>query len=303
MTIARLNAEFGLDGHLSFAVGRGGFPVIRIANSSARAEICVYAGQVLSYLPVGEAQDLLFVSAAAHFAAGKAIKGGIPVCWPWFGADPQHQGRGAHGFARNRLWTVVATEALGRGETRVLLGLLPSDETRRLWPQAFALQLEILVGASLSVALRTRNTGERTLSITQALHTYFNIGDIDRVRVLGLEEVGYLDKASDGDAGPGTQSGALKIQTEVDRIYTEVHYPLVIEDRAHGRRIRIDAEGSHTAVVWNPWQRIAAQMSDLEAADYLRFLCVETANTADEVIAVSPGGEYVLRSRYSVERL
>ena len=136
MTIDQLNSEYAIPGQVEFMAGRGGFPLVRINNGKARALVSVYAGQVLSYQPAQQAQDLLFLSDAAYFQAGKAIKGGIPVCWPWFGPDPEDRGRGAHGFARNRPWTLRATETLADGDTRITLGLLDSGETRAIWPGA-----------------------------------------------------------------------------------------------------------------------------------------------------------------------
>lgn len=301
MTIASLETEFGLEGQLAVVEGQGGFPLIRVENEQASALISVYAGQVLSYRPAGEAQDLLFVSKAAYYAEGKAIKGGIPVCWPWFGADPENRGRPAHGFVRNRAWNLIGTAATADGGTQVVMGLAATDETRGIWPHEFELTLEILVGRTLDVAMETRNKGGEVFSITQALHTYFLTGDIGGVSVLGLDATDYLDKT--GDGGCRTQSGVVTVSAEVDRIYTGVRYPLVVEDKALGRRIRIEAGGSSTAVVWNPWQEIAARMADLDDDDYTRFICVETANAADEVIQVPPGEVCRLSATYSIERL
>ena len=300
MTIASLNQAFGLDGQLTFITGEGGFPLIRVENRQASALISVYAGQVLSYRPAGEAHDLLFVSEAAYYAEGKAIKGGIPVCWPWFGADPENRGRPAHGFVRNRAWNVLGTGTTDAGETRITLGLEATDATRVLWPHEFALSLEILVANTLSVTLETQNRGGQAFNVTQALHTYFHTGEIDQVSVLGLDATDYLDKAGDGSCK--RQSGPVTVTGEVDRIYTGVRYPLVIDDRALGRRIHIDAAGSTTAVVWNPWQAIAAGMADLDDNDYTRFICVETANAADEVVQVSPGAACRLSATYRIER-
>lgn len=301
MTIETLNSEFGLAGQLTFVSGPGGFPQIRVDNAQATALISVYAGQVLSYRPAGEAEDLLFVSNKAYYADGKAIKGGVPVCWPWFGPDPDSQGRPAHGFVRNRLWNVLGTAAGDDGATQVRLGLAATEETRKLWPHEFGLTLEITVGSSLSLTLATHNRGSEAFSITQALHTYFHTGDIGRVAVLGLDGADYLDKAGDGSCK--RQSGAVTVAAEVDRIYTGISYPLLIEDRDLRRRIRIDAGGSRTAVVWNPWQDIAARMDDLGDSDYTRFICVETANAAAEVIRVPPGETCRLSASYSSEPL
>ena len=303
MDIEALNAEHGIDGILRFTEGRGGLTVIEIVNAKATAMISPYAGQVLAYRPVDAADDLLFVSQRAYFAEGKAIKGGIPICWPWFGADPEAKGRPAHGFVRTWPWQVLATESLADGSTRVQLGIADDGYTRAIWPQYFNLLVEILVGATLSVALVTRNAGDRPFTITQGLHTYFKVGDAGRVRVEGLDGCSYIDKAAGGGDAVIRQEGQLAFQREVNRIYEDVPPVLTIVDPTLDRRIRVESEHSRTAVVWNPWVETAKAMEDLEDQDYRRFVCVETVNTASEVIEIPPGQDYRLAARYSIEPL
>jgi len=298
MTITQLNNTHAIPGQLEFIQGKGDLPVASIRNSKARALVSVYAGQVLSYQPAGQAHDLLFTSDAAYFQQGKAIKGGIPVCWPWFGPDPEDSGRPAHGFVRNRPWTVHTTETLADGDTRITLGLVDSPDTRAIWPYAFDLALQVTVGNGLRVELITHNTGNRPFTITQALHSYFNIGSIGQVQVLGLEDTDYLDKARDGNRH--TQSGAIHFDREVDRIYLGTQPGLVIDDAAYGRRIGITSTGSRTAVVWNPWAEISADMADLMNDDYRHFVCVETANAATNSIEVEAGGEHRLVAEYGL---
>ncbi len=301
MSIEQLNTQYGLAGHLKFVEGQSGFPFIEIRNKSAKALISVYSGQVLSFQPVAEPEDVLFLSKQAYYQAGKAIKGGIPICWPWFGPDPEGLGRPSHGFVRNRLWTVLGTESVTDSETKVTLGLADTAETQTLWPQSFELAIEISVGNTLTVELVTRNRGDRAFSITQALHTYFKVGDISQVQVLGLENTQYLDKVDGGVQK--TQQGAVAITQEVDRVYTDVQGELVIEDAGLGRRIRITSDGSKTAIVWNPWAKICSEMADLDNDDYKSLICVETANAANEVVDVAPHSEYRLVANYRVEQI
>lgn len=300
MTIEQLNNRYALAGQLRFVEGKGGLPFIEVGNTSATAVISVYSGQVLSYQPVHETHDLLFVSDAAYFEHGKAIKGGVPVCWPWFGADPEGKGRAAHGFVRNRMWSVLSTRAVNKGLTRISLGLTDSDATHALWPHAFALTLEISVGETLSLALITRNTGKQPCTITQALHTYFQVGDISQVSIRGLENAPYLDKVAGGVEK--TQQGVVSIAGEVDRVYTRAQRGQVIVDAALQRRIHISSQGSSTAVVWNPWEKICRDMADLRDDDYQHFVCVETANAADDIVKLAPGGEHRLQAEYRIER-
>lgn len=295
--IEELNQSFAIAGQLSFVAGKGGFPMIEISSEQASATISLYGGQVLSYQPAGQ-EELLFVSDAAYYREGKAIKGGIPICWPWFGDDPEHKGRGAHGFVRNRLWQMVGGEVMPDGAVRVVLGLMDGGDTQHIWLYEFDLTLEITVGATLSLALVTRNADNSSFPLTQAFHTYFAIGDIHQLEVLGLEDCPYLDKA---DAWKEKiQTGPVTVDREVDRVYQKVKPELVIEDPVLKRRIHIQSQGNKTAVVWNPWIEIAQQMGDLKDDDYLRFICVETTNAADDVIDMAPGGEFRLAVEYSI---
>ena len=300
MNVEQLNTDYGITSQLIFVEGKGGFPFIEIRSAKARALISIYAGQVLSFRPAGEADDLMFLSEKAYYQAGKAIKGGVPICWPWFGADPEGLGRPAHGFVRNRLWSVVTTEITADGDIKVTLGLVDTSETRAIWPKSFILRLEITVGNSLNLELITRNVGTQTFSVTQAFHTYFKVGDISQINVLGLEGTDYIDKTS--NSAQKHQTGAVMIDTEVDRIYLGVQGQLVIDDAAMKRRIQITSRGSKTAVVWNPWEKISAEMGDLQDDDYRRLLCVETSNAATDVVEVAPQSEFRLVANYRVEQ-
>jgi glucose-6-phosphate 1-epimerase len=300
MNTNELGKSFDIHDELEILEAEHGFTLVEINNRHAHACICTYSGQVLSYRPKTEQEDMLFVSDRAYYEEGKAIKGGIPVCWPWFGADPEELGRAAHGFVRNRQWQLTATESLDDGSTRVSLEISDSDETRTLWPHAFRLSIIVTVGASLEVELVTHNTGDSTLTITQALHTYFRVGDIAATRVTGLDGASYLDKLE--HFVEKRQSGAVEFNSEVDRVYNDVGDSLGIEDATLGRTIRIGSRGSRTAVVWNPWADIARSMADLDDEDYRRFVCVETANAGNERIEIPAGAEYRLAARYAIER-
>ncbi|MGF1513943.1 MAG: D-hexose-6-phosphate mutarotase [Elainellaceae cyanobacterium] len=298
MTIEQLNAEYGTQG-VQFKAGQGNFPIIEIDNGSATATVSLYGGQVLSFQPKGEPKPVLFLSENAYYREGKAIKGGAPVCWPWFGPDPEGKGRPNHGFVRNRLWNVVKVQG-SSDATTVVLGVSANDETQAIWPQSFELSIEITVNTSLAIALVTRNTGSSAFSITQALHTYFAVGDIAQVAVLGLDGTEYIDKVDGGATKP--QSGKVTIDQEVDRIYLGVPSKLVVDDGALGRKINVVSGGSQTAVVWNPWAEISAQSGDLTDEAYKGMVCVETTNAATDVVEVPAGGEFRLTATYSIER-
>jgi glucose-6-phosphate 1-epimerase len=301
MDIEALNAEFGIDGTLHIGSGRGDLTMIEITNDLATALISSHGGQVLAYRPTTAADDLLFISGRAWFTSGKEIKGGVPICWPWFGIDPEGRGRTIHGFARTRPWSILATATLPSGATRVTLGLADDATTLALWPHHFNLLVEITVGATLTVELITRNASGKHFQITQGLHSYFRVGDATRVRVLGLEGCDYIDKAAGARDAIVTQEGPVTVAAEVNRIYESVPPVLTIEDPVLDRCIRIRSRHSATTVVWNPWVETTRAMADLADEDYRSMLCVETVNAASEVIGVPSGGEARLAAEYAIE--
>ena len=300
MNIEQLNRAYGIGGQLKFIEGEGVFPFILISNRSATALISLYAGQVLSFQPIDEHEDLLFLSQKSCYDDGKAIRGGIPVCWPWFGANPSDLRQPNHGFVRNSLWTVLGTEAVTDRETKVKLGLIDTDNTEALWPQAFNLELEISVSDSLTLELITHNTGHDAFAITQAFHTYFRVGNIKQTKLWGLENTHYFDSL-DADMQK-VQVGVVTVAEEVDRIYTSVKNELIIDDAVFDRRIRISSTGSNSTVVWNPWLTTSAPMADLEDDDYKRFLCVETGNVATDAVQVLPGSKHSLLTNFQIIR-
>jgi len=290
--------RYVIDGELQFSESGHGFIFAEINNARAHATISTYSGQVLSFRPKDSQDDLLFISDKAYYEDGKAIKGGIPVCWPWFGADPENPDRPAHGFVRNRQWQVTGSESLSDGSTKIVMSMTDNDATRALWPHPFRLDIEITVGDSLKVELVTHNTGNDSVTISQALHTYFRVGDIRKVSVLGLDGIQYLDKTN--DSARMTQSGPVTVCGEVDRIYIDVTGDLTIDDSSLGRKIIIASSGCSTAVVWNPWVGIAASMADLDDDDYQRMLCVETANAGPDKVEIAAGEAHRLLTEYTI---
>lgn len=298
MDIQPLNAEFAIDNHLAIRLGPGGFPMIEIANRSAIATISLYGAQVLSFRPLAQDEDLLFLSEQSYYKAGKAIRGGIPVCWPWFGPDPKGLQRPNHGFVRNHFWRLAASEAVGDGETRVVLIFDQSMKQENTWRQPFNLRLEITVGSRLQLRLTTVNIGDKSFSITQAFHSYFRVGRIQRIGIDGLDGCDYFDKLAQGTQK--RHSGRLGVIEEIDNVYINLSRDLLIDDPLLKRRIRIQAPNTNTAVVWNPWSKTSRKMDDLSNTDYRRFVCVEAGNIAFDLIPIAPGGEYSLAVCYDI---
>jgi glucose-6-phosphate 1-epimerase len=256
----------------------------------------------MSWQPKSQAEPVVWLSRFAKFAPGKSIRGGVPVCWPWFGPHATDPALPAHGFARTVPWEVTATRELDNGATEIALALVETEQTRAMWPHRADASLRVTVGAALDIALTTQNRDDRELVIGEALHTYFQIGDIADIRIRGLEGCEYLDKAGGGSARR-RQDGPVVFSAETDRIYLNTEAECVIEDARLKRRIRVAKSGSRSTVVWNPWTAKADKMGDFGPDGWRRMVCVESANAAENVVTIAPGAEQCLRVRYAVEAL
>lgn len=301
MDNAALNQGFAIDGHVRFEDGPGGLAIAGIANRHAEAMIALQGAHVMAWQPRGHA-PVLWLSRFGRFAPGKSIRGGVPICWPWFGPHAGDAKLPGHGFARTVMWEILETRALPDGATFLRLGLLETGATRAQWPHPSNVQLRVTVGAELKVELVTRNTGSAPFQLGEALHTYFHISDVADTVIRGLEGCAYLDKAGGGSARK-TQQGPIVIESEVDRVYLDIEADCLIEDRGLERRIRIATRGSRSTVVWNPWIDKAEKMGDFGPEGYRGMVCVESANAADNVVTVLPGAEHALLAVISVEAL
>lgn len=295
------NDRFALP-DLVFRDDPSGLVFAEIDNAHATATVCLQGAHLVTWRPKDQALPVVWVSEAARFAPGKSIRGGVPVCWPWFGPHATEGAFPAHGFARTVPWQVTAAETLDDGATRVKLVLLQNEQTRVQFPHACRLELVLTVGAALDASLVTTNLDTETLSIGEALHTYFQIGDIGQARVLGLDGCTYVDKV-DGGARK-RQDGPVVFVGETDRVYVDTEARCVIEDPVLGRRILIDMSGSRSTVVWTPWQEKAEKMGDLGPNEgWRRMVCVESGNALDNVVRLAPGEAHVLGVSYRAEPL
>lgn len=295
-----LNQQFAIPGHLDFIEGPGGLPVARIHNALASSDIALQGAHVMTWQPVGE-EPVIWLSTQARFTPGKSIRGGIPVCWPWFGNHETEPDFPAHGFARTVMWEVTSSEALADGATRVTFELTQTDATRTQWPHACKVSYAVTAGRQLTVELRTQNTGDHPFRITEALHTYFDIGDIGNLRITGLSRSVYLDKLE--AFKPKRQHGEVEIASEVDRVYVNTEAECVIEDRARQRCIRVIKQGGRSTVVWNPWIEKSEKMGDMGENGYRRMVCVESANANINFVNIAPGETHGLKVVYTVEKL
>jgi len=295
-----LNQQFGIAGQLSFSDKAEGFPLIEINNAHASSSIALQGGHVMTYQPKNQ-EPVIWLSPDAKFKSGKSIRGGIPVCWPWFGPHTEDSSKPGHGYARTVMWDVLETTALDSGATQVRLQLMTNTATQNFWTHNTPVQALITVGKDLRVELITRNESDETLAISEALHTYFHISDINNVKILGLENTEFLDKV-DGMQRK-TQQGVVTVESEVDRVYINTSADCLIEDRGFKRRIRISKANSQSTVVWNPWVEKAEKMGDLGENGYRQMLCVESANALENSVDIAPNTQHSLSVVYSVESL
>lgn len=277
-----LNQQFAIAGQLEFVDAAAGVPVVEITTPHASARIAVQGAQVLEWQPSGQ-QPVLWVSRAAVYQSGKGVRGGVPVCWPWFGAG--EAGKPAHGFVRTRMWEVRETGQGMAGSVFIRFGMKDDESTRALWNYAFDLELIVTVGAALKMELVTRNMGATAFEISEGLHTYFHVGNINQTQVLGLENTEYLDKVL--DFARDTQIGAVSFSGETDRVYIDTITDCVIDDAKLNRKIRVAKSGSTSTVVWNPWTEKEKGFVDMAAGEYQEMVCVETVNAGDTRVTVA----------------
>ena len=299
-TLADLNSRFGLP-TLKFVEGPGGLIFAEIDNKGGAATLCLQGAHITTFRPKDQAEPVIWLSDLAKFAVGKSIRGGAPVCWPWFGPHATESGFPGHGFARTVMWEVTGTAALTSGETEIHLALVDTDQTRAQWPHPSRVELKAVVGKSLKIDLTTSNMGGEDITIGEALHTYFRIGDIARMAITGLDGCEFVDKV-DGSQRKN-QAGAITCTGEVDRVYVNTAATCVIEDQDLKRRIVIEKAGSRSTVVWTPWAEKADKMGDFGPDGWRAMVCVESANALDNMVAVPAGQSHVMSVTYSAEAL
>ena len=297
-TLKSQNDRFGIAEHLEFKAGSGGLIVAEINNHHATATVVLQGAHVLSFQPRGQA-PVLWTSQHSHFQPGKAIRGGIPIIWPWFGNHPTDPDKPAHGFARTMLWSVAGAETTKDGQTLLRLGLKDNANTRSLWPYPFRLELAITVGTELQVTLEMHNPGPQPFTCGSALHSYFGVSEVSQIAVDGLDGCAYLDKVNNYQQE--TQHGPVTVSAETDRIYLDTAATCIINDPGWSRRIVVAKSGSQSTVVWNPWIDKAKTMPDFGDEEYTGMVCVETTNAATDTVTIEPGASHILQTIISVE--
>jgi D-hexose-6-phosphate mutarotase len=278
-------------GRVMFLDGQGELPMMGISTMWSSAEIYLQGAHITSFRKHGE-QPLTFMSQCSRFTEGQPIRGGIPVILPWFG---MREGMGNHGFARVKTWELKEFVPAPDGSVSVRFRLPDCPEASALPP--FTADYIVTVSEALTLQLIVSNqAAEDPLVFENCFHTYFNVSDVTSISILGLKGVSYLDKVA--NFAQRTESNeAIRISSEVDRIYLNTTEAVEIHDPRLGRKIRIEKQGSNSTVVWNPWIAKSQQMPDFGNDEYQRMVCVESGNVSSNEITLPPGRTSTLTTK------
>ena len=296
---ATLANQFDIPHVLRFEDEPGGLVRAVISTPGVEAALYLQGAHITQWTPHGQ-RPVLFLSPKSLFTPGKAIRGGIPIIFPWFG--PRGDGRPgpAHGFARTTEWAVEGTKLLNNGNVEITLVLAPDETSKGLGYASFHARFRVTIGPSLEMELEIRNEAGQPFTYEEALHTYFAIADIRQVSVSGLEGTTFIDK-TDGFKRKRLGNQPLEIAKETDQVHLSTKATCVIHDPVWQRRIIVEKSGSDSTVVWNPWIEKTKDMSDMTPDGWQNMICVETANAADNAVHLSPGDSHKLTASIRVE--
>lgn len=295
--IDELNRRFGIAGLAEVVAGNGGLAKVRVTGSLALAEIYLHGAQVTSWKPEG-AEEAIFLSEHSCWQDDRAIRGGIPICAPWFAEKADDPKAPSHGFVRIREWDLDSVSAGDDGAVAVTFSTESDEASRHWWPYEFRMVYRVAIGTTLRLELTMMNTGIAGFEFAEALHTYFRVGDARLVRARGLDGVTYQDKV-DGNRGK-VQAGDLAFGSATDNVYLNTLDPVELVDPTLQRTIRTEKRNSATTVVWNPGQAGAAALTDLGDDEWQRMVCVEACNIRSAVVSLEPGQEHTMTAILSV---
>jgi glucose-6-phosphate 1-epimerase len=296
-----LNERFAIPGHLIFE-DHGELVRAQITLPACTATIYLHGAHLTHWQPAGE-QPVIFLSERTGLAPDKPIRGGIPICFPWFGPRGDGLPGPTHGFARTTEWELQFAALIPGDSPRLHLTLTlpPTEQSRALGFGDLRAALEISLGTELGMHFSAVNTGDTAIRIEEALHTYFSVGDVRATTLTGLESARYLDK-TDGFREKTNPPGPMPILGWTDHVYAGSASATTIHDAVAGRAIHIEKTNSHTTVVWNPSADGSTGMSDLGPEEWRRFLCVEAANTGSDAVMLAPQEAHTLGLTITVER-
>jgi glucose-6-phosphate 1-epimerase len=291
-TVAELNEHFGMAGVLAFREEHG-LIFADITAPTAKASVCLQGAHVVDWQPKGQ-EKVLFLSQKSDLAPVKAIRGGIPVLFPWFG--PRHDGKEGpmHGFARVEPWTLEFA-ALAGDDLHMTFTLGPTQMSRELGFDHFRVAYQVSFGKALKLQLTVANDGTEPLVFEEGLHTYFHVKDVHEITLAGLDGTQYKDKV-DGFKVKPQVAGPMRITGPTDRVYMDTTATCTITDPGFKRVITVEKAGSETTVVWNPWK----EMPDIQVDGWHEFMCCETVNAAEQTVTLAQGKAHAMEAHISI---
>jgi glucose-6-phosphate 1-epimerase len=294
--LAESDRRFEIPGIASLVEGNGGLQKVRISSPQAAGEIYLHGAHITSWRPTGR-EEVFFLSSQSRWEHGHAIRGGIPICFPWFGGKADDPKAPAHGFVRTKAWHLESIAQVGDGVTVSMF--TESDEgTKRWWPAEFRVDYRVTFASELRLELVVTNIGKTSLRFEEALHAYHRVGNVLKTRVGGLDTVCYIDK-TDSNLKK-IQHGEIAIVSETDRVYLNTSNVVKLEDPFLRRRTQVAKENSRTTVVWNPWVQKARSMPDFADDEWMQMICLETSNISDFAVDLAPGQTHKMKAHVRV---
>jgi glucose-6-phosphate 1-epimerase len=284
--------RLAIPGVAEIVEGNGGLLKVQITTPEAVGDMYLHGAHVTSWKPSG-AEEVLFLSSRSRWEHGRAIRGGVPVCFPWFGAKSDDPAAPAHGFVRTKAWHLESIAQVDR-TVAVTMCTESDPSAKKWWPGDFRLVHRATFGPELCLELAVLNTGRAMFRFEEALHAYYRVGNIQEARLRGLDGARYIDKTEANRRE--TQNGELVITSETDRIYLDTAGAIELNDAAMQRTTHVAKENSRTSVVWNPWIERARALPDLGDDDWRRMVCIETSNVADFAIELAPGQQHTMKA-------
>jgi glucose-6-phosphate 1-epimerase len=279
-------------------VVRSGLEVVELETPASTCSVALHGAQVLSFTPRG-GRDWLWVSERARWNVGSALRGGVPICFPWFGPHPTEPGFPAHGFARTRVWRLVGVDEVAGARLRAVFELQADDQSAPLFPYAFRARHTVIAGDDLQLSFEVVNDGDVPFAFEVALHSYFAVTEVGAISVVGLGGATYVDKVAGGERRRQADE-PLRIVGEVDRVYGRGG-PVMLVDPGPPRSLRIEPSGAASTVVWNPGPEKARALSDVDPDAFQRFVCLESGDVGDGRVTLPPGGRALLSVRIGHE--
>lgn len=295
-TISDLDRRFGAPGLARVVAGNGGLPKVVVSTPSAVGEMYLHGGHITSWIPNG-LRDVFYVSPNSIWKGGHAIRGGVPISFPWFADKADDRTAPPHGFVRTKAWRLLSIDKTGP-DVVVSMSTESDEDTREWWPFDFQLVCQAVFGVQLNIELAVTNTGAEGFSFEEALHSYFRAGDAETAFVQGLNATGYIDKTD--RRIEKKQIGEARISSETDSVYLNTQHELELIDPTLQRRVTVRKENSLTTVVWNPWAEESKVLSDLGATQWRNFVCIEASNVSPFAVHLDPGQRHTLAARIQV---